>query len=94
MDDAAASIERLTGSPMAGAVPGAVRIVSITEPAGRGRFQQASLEVAVEGPGLEPATVPVEVVLDRRHWPAAGTVLPARIAPSGAMEIAWDALAR
>jgi hypothetical protein len=55
VDDAAASLEKLVGSPMAGAVH--------------------------------------DVVLDRKYWPAIGTVLPARIAPSGAMDINWDVLA-
>jgi hypothetical protein len=92
VDDAAASLEKLVGSPMAGAVHGTVRIVSITEPLKRGRYQDAHLEVEIAGPGIEPAIVPTDVVLDRKYWPAVGTVLPARIAPSGAMDIDWDVL--
>jgi len=94
VDDAAASLEKLVGSPMAGAVHGTVRIVSISEPTKRGRYQEAQLQVEVAGPGIETAIVPTDVVLDRKYWPAVGTVLPARIAPSGAMDVNWDVLAR
>lgn len=94
MDDAAAQLERLTGSPMAGAVRGTVRIVSVTEPRGRGRYQEAHLEVLPDAPGLELGLLRTDVVLDRRYWPATGMVLPADIAPSGALEIHWDVLAR
>jgi hypothetical protein len=94
VDDAAASLEKLVGSPMAGAVHGTVRIVSITEPKKRGRYQEAHLEVETSAPGQESAVVATDVVLHRKYWPAVGTVLPARIAPSGAMDIDWDVLAR
>jgi hypothetical protein len=94
VDDAATQLDRLTGSSMAGAVPGRVRIVSITEPRGRLRYQEAHLEVSAEVPGRAPELRRTEVVLDRRYWPSAGMVLPADIAPSGALEIRWDVLAR
>lgn len=95
-DDAATMLDRVTGSPMGTAVDGRIHIQSVSEPSGRSRFQDCRVEVAVDGPGIAPAIVTVEVVLDRRHWPAAGTVLPARISRSDprVMDVDWDRLAR
>lgn len=78
------------------AVDGSIRIQSISEPVGRSRFQDCRLEVAVDGPGIVPAIVTMDIVLDRRHWPEVGTVLPARIsrADPRVIDADWDVLAR
>jgi hypothetical protein len=93
-DGAARAFERMTGSPLADAVPGRVRIVSLTEPAPRGAYQTCRLEVLAEAPGVPPRIVTLEAVFPRKHWPTVGTVLPARVSPThaDAVEVDWDRL--
>jgi len=88
-------LERLTRDPMADAWHGAVRILSLTAPAGRGRYQTCRMQLALEATGLAPENLDTEVVLDRRFWPDVGVVLPARISRSlpRQVEVAWDTLA-
>lgn len=95
-DEMAAQLEKLLGSPMADAVPGRVRIVSASEPTGRGRYQACQLEVIAEADGVPPTTVHTEVVTTRKYWPKVGAVLPARVSRSKPenVDINWDALAR
>ena len=93
--DAAKALERATGSPMADAFVGTIRILSLTPP-GRGwPYQTCTMELALEAPGLAPETLSTEVVLDRKHWPAVGTVLRARISRGlpRMIDANWDALA-
>ena len=92
----AAQLEQLTGDPLGDAVAGHVRIVSVSEPVGRARYQACALEVEAEAPGIEPTRASTEVVTSRDHWPRLGAVLPARISVSHPqrMDIDWDALAR
>jgi hypothetical protein len=94
--DAAEQLERLTHSPMADALRGTVRIVALSSPKPRGRYQTCRMELQLEAPGLEPETLATEVVLDRRYWPAVGTVLRARISRRKPrfLDVDWEALAR
>jgi hypothetical protein len=93
-EGAARAFERMTGSPLADAVAGRVRIVSLTDPEPRGSYQNCRLELLAEAPGIPSRVVTIEAVFPRRHWPAVGTVLPARISPThaDAVEVDWDAL--
>jgi hypothetical protein len=95
-EDAARQLERITGDPLADAVAGRVRVVSRSEPGGRGRYQPCTIELLAEAEGVPPRTVTTEVVFDRRHWPPVGAVLPARVSRThpDAVEVNWDALAR
>lgn len=95
-DGAAEALERLTGSPMADAFHGTIRIVSLSQPTGRGRYQTCDMELILEAPGLDAEPLSTEVVLDRRYWPVAGMVLRARISKRRPrmIEVNWDALAR
>lgn len=96
MDDAVDQLEKVTRDPMAGAAQGTATILAIAEPRGRGRFVECDVTLGLAAPGLAAATVRTEVVLDRRHLPPTGAVLPARISRShpGVVEVDWDALAR
>jgi hypothetical protein len=95
-EEAAENLERLTGSPMADAFHGTIRIVSLSEPKGRARYQACDMELIVEAPELEPEPLSTEVILDRRYWPKAGMVLRARISQGRPrmIDVNWDALAR
>lgn len=95
-EEAAETLERLTGSPMADALRGTIRIVSLSEPRGRSRYQACSMELILEAPGLAAEPLSTEVVLDRRYWPTEGTVLRALISQGRprTIEVNWDALAR
>ena len=88
--------ERLTRSPMADAVVGTIRIVSLSAPKGWMRYQTCEMELILEGPDLPPETLITEVVFDRRYWPSAGMVLRARISRRAPrmIDVNWDALAR
>jgi hypothetical protein len=96
LDDATHVLERLTRDPMADAVPGLVRVVSASEPASRGRYQECRLELIAEAPGIPHTTVATSVVTRPQTWPRVGMRLPARISVSRptAVEVDWDALAR
>ncbi len=96
IDDAAQQMERMTGSPLGDAVPGTVRIVARSEPEGRGPYQTCRLELLAEAEGIPPRVVITEVVFARRHWPAEGAVIPARISRThhDALDVDWDALSR
>lgn len=95
-DDAAIQLERLTGDPIADAVWGTVVVVSVSERTGRARYQECRLEVSVDAPGIEPITVPLEVVTTARFWPVVGAILPARVSRSqpSRIDVDWDALGR
>ena len=92
--DAASILEQLTRDPLRGAVAGTVTIRSISEARPRPRYQEAELELLAHAPDHEPVIVRTHVVLDSRHWPTVGTVLPARIPfdEPAAIEINWDTL--
>lgn len=95
-DDAAATLERLTHSPMADAFVGTIRILSLTPPGRWRRYQTCTMELALEAPGMEPETLSTEVVLDRRYWPTVGTILHARISRGlpRMIDADWEALSR
>jgi hypothetical protein len=94
-EGAAETLERLTGSPMADAVRGTIRIVGLSEPRGRSRYQTCTMELVLEGPGLDSEPLTTEVVLDRRYWPTVGLVMRARISrrKPRMIDVNWDALA-
>lgn len=94
-EGAAASLERLTGSPMADALQGTIRIVSLSQPKGWLRYQSCDMELILEGPGLDSEPLTTEVILDRRYWPKPGMVLRARISrrKPRMIDVNWDALA-
>lgn len=93
-DEAARQLEALTGDPRADAVTGTVLLAVVSEPTGRGRYQEATLELVAEASGIEPRVVHTTAVFDTRAWPTAGLVLPARISASrvDAIDVDWDAL--
>lgn len=93
-EQATAWLERVTGDPLADAVRGTARVDAVSEVRSRRRFQECRLTVTVEAPGIPPRPLGLEVVVDRRYWPRAGQVLPARISASdpAVVEIVWDAL--
>jgi hypothetical protein len=95
-EDAAEQLERLTGSRMADALRGTIRIVALSAPSGRGRYQTCEMELVLEAPELPPETLVTEVVFDRRYWPSAGMVLRARISrrKPRMIDVNWDALAQ
>jgi hypothetical protein len=95
-EDAAEALERLTHSPMADAIRGTIRIISLSQPRGRSRYQACQMELLLEAPDLDPEPLSTEVVLDRRYWPEAGMVLRARISRKRPrmIDVNWDALAR
>ncbi len=96
LDDVTEVLERLTKDPLADAVPGLVRVVAVSDPAPRGRYQECRLELVAEAAGMAPTTVHTSVVTRPRTWPRVGMSLPARISASQptAVEVDWDALAR
>ncbi|TQK18106.1 hypothetical protein FBY40_0592 [Microbacterium sp. SLBN-154] len=95
-DGAAETLERLSGSTMADAYVGTIRILSLTPPTLRRRYQTCTMELALEVPEIEGETLRTEVVLDKRYWPEVGTVLRARISrrKPRMIDVDWDALAR
>jgi len=95
-EGAAEALERMTGSPMADAIRGTIRILSLTPPKPRGRYQACRLELELEAPDLPRETLVTEVVFDRRYWPSAGMVLRARISrrKPRMIDVNWDALAQ
>lgn len=96
VDRAARQLERLLHDPMASAVRGTVELTAVSEPTGRGRYQEATIELLASAPGLAPTTVAVAVVLPVRHWPTPGMRLPAMIPPAEpqALEVDWEPLGR
>lgn len=94
LEQAAEWIERVTGGPMADAVPGRVRIDAVSAAAARGRYQSCRVEMTAQGPGIPPTVSVIEAVIDKRHWPRVGQMLPARISVSNphVLEVGWDAL--
>ena len=94
-EEAAETLERLTGSPMADAINGTIRIVSLSAPKGWLRYQACEMDLILEGPGLEHEPLTTEVILDRRYWPKVGMVLRARISQRQPrmIDVNWDALA-
>lgn len=95
LDDAARQLERLLRDPLATAVRGTLEITAVSEPAPRGRYQEARVEGIASAPGMTPAPVEIAVVLPVRLWPRVGMRLPAQVPPSEpqALEVAWGALA-
>ena len=93
-DQAVTWLQRLTGDPLADAVPGRLRIDAVSEVSPRPRYQECRVEGIAEAPGVPTTPVVLEVVFDRRFWPRVGQVLPARVSRSqpGAVEVSWEAL--
>ena len=91
-DDAIRWLEKLTGDPLADARPVRVRTVSVSEPAGRGRYQECRVGLVVEGKDAAP--VEVSVVLPVKRWPTVGLVLPARASRThpDAIGVDWERL--
>lgn len=92
----ATQLERLTGDPIADAVPGFVRVVSVSEPKGRFGYEECALELMTEAPGVAETLVRTEIVTQRKSWPKVGQRLPARISTTkpGRVDVDWDALGR
>jgi hypothetical protein len=74
-------LKKFFSDPMADAVKGTAKILSVSEPVGRAPFSKCVLEVLAEAPDIEPRTVSFEAVLRVKHWPRVGMVVPARIPP-------------
>jgi len=96
LDKAAAWLERLTRDPLADAVRGRVRVVAVSEPAARGRYQECDLDLLVEADGIPPTRVRQQLVFPRKTWPRVGDVVPARVSRSDpeVFEADWDRLTR
>lgn len=93
---AAQWLERITGDPLADAVRGRVRVVAVSAPEGRRRYQECTVELAVTADGAPAHTLTQVVVLPRSAWPKVGDVLVAAVSPSrpDALEVDWSPLAR
>lgn len=93
---AAQWLERITGDPLADAVRGRVRVIAVSAPTGRRRYQECTVELAVTAGGAPPHTLTQVVVLPRSAWPKVGDVLVAAVSPSrpDALEVDWSPLAR
>lgn len=93
---AAQWLERITGDPLADAVRGRVRVVAVSAPTGRRRYQECTVELAVTASGAPPHAITQVVVLPRSAWPKVGDVLVAAVSPSrpDALEVDWSPLAR
>lgn len=91
---ATAWLQRVTRDPMRDAAPGRLTVVSASEPAARGRYQECRLELRAEADGIAATTFAHEAVFDRRHWPKAGAVVAARISRTDprAFEADWSRL--
>ncbi len=87
-------LEKITRDPLADAVRGRVRIVAVTAPDGRGRYQECVVDMIAEGPGIAATPVQQHVVFARTRRPTPGLVLPARISVSAPanLEVVWEAL--
>lgn len=96
IDDIAQQLEKLTSDPLADAVAGTVTVVSASEPVGRARYQECTLELRPSAPGVADTVIHSAVVTSRRYWPRVGAVLPARVSVSDPqhIDVDWDALAR
>lgn len=96
LDRVASWLEKVTRDPLADAVRGRVRVVSASEPAARGRYQECDLELVAEADGIPPTVVRQQLVFPRKVWPRAGDVVPARISRSrpDVFEADWDRLTR
>lgn len=96
VDDAAAQLERILHDPMADAVRGVAAVVAVSEPSGRGRYQEATIELEVSAPGVAPTRVTTTGVFAAKSWPAVGFRAPAVVPRSdpAALEVDWSGLAR
>ena len=83
-------LKKFFSDPMADAVRGTAKILSVSEPVGRAPFSKCVLEVYAEAPEIEPRTVTFEAVLRVKHWPRVGMVVPARIPPGRPDLVALD----
>ncbi len=94
VDEAAEYLEKITRDPLAGAVRAEVVVVSVSERAPRGRYQECQLEVSVIHDPAPATPVSTAVVTDAAHWPRVGMRLPARVSRTdpSIIEIDWDAL--
>lgn len=94
VDEAADYLEKITRDPLAGAIHGEVVVVSASERAARGRYQECQVEVDVESAEGAHGRVSTSVVTDAAHWPRVGVRLPARISrvDPTVIEIDWEAL--
>lgn len=94
LDSTTAWLEKIIRDPMADAVTGRVRVLSASEPARRGRYQECQVELAVEAPGIPTTVARQALVFPRNRWPRAGDIVPARISRSqpDALEADWERL--
>lgn len=96
LDEAAEWLEKITRDPMIDARPGSVTVLSVTDPVGRSRYQECTVELRTAGDGIPDAQVTTAIVLPRKVWPRVGDILPARISASDPshLEVDWEALTR
>ncbi len=96
LDKAAAWLERITRDPLADAVRGRVTVLTASEPAARGRYQECELELAVEADRIPRTIVTQRLVFPRTVWPRVGDAVPARISRThpDVFEADWDRLSR
>ncbi len=84
-------LERLTHDRTA---RGTVTVLTVNEPALKGRYQTCLIEGRVAAEDFGPEDVDLEYVLRRDYWPAVGAVLPAdvHVDQPEQTEILWDRL--
>lgn len=80
--------------PPAGGVRGAAQVVSATQHAGRGVYQNCLLNLVIQAPGIAPFAAAFQGLVHRRHWPSPGSVLPVLLDPHDPRRfgILWDEL--
>ena len=73
-------------------VRGTAQVISSTGYYGHAIYQNCSMELVVEGPGIPATAVSLTAFVHRLHWPQAGDVLPALIEKANPQEvqILWD----
>jgi len=72
--------------------PGTVTVLSVNEPAPRGRYQDYRIEGSLASEGFGPEEIVLEGRVRRDHWPQVGQALPALVyldRPDRS-EILWD----
>jgi hypothetical protein len=73
-------------------VRGTAEVISSTGYYGRAVYQNCTMELVVEAPGIPATAVTMTALVHRLHWPHPGAVLPALIerANPQEVEILWD----
>ncbi|MDQ1128917.1 hypothetical protein [Microbacterium sp. SORGH_AS_0888] len=94
-DEAAEQLEKILHDPLADAVRGQAEVVSVSAPSGRGRYQEATVELELSAPGLPGSRITTTGVFAVKAWPTVGFRAPARVPPSdpASAEVDWSALA-